>query len=295
MNRKKIVITAAAVLAVCAVAAAAFSSDYFRERVSGLTSGTSDPESVVMNKDRLTEYRYSKSGDMRGSRYSETVKPDGSGRAVLSIASSEWYGEDEKTEEYFVDGKILDDLGDVFREYKMNWWKSGRISRMFVADGASMSYSFSFGEKDYDFSSQYYPDRYTDGLNALDEVIARYRKDGERIPGLVVPEKEDTEERIPADSPTPGVISFQVFKYCNHVIHCRLLNGTEETVGFTDVFTLFNEDTGEEIPVNNSPYAFSMDVYRNGSRDFTAELDSFLEPGKYRIEAEGYSAVFEIR
>ena len=295
MNRKKIVITAAAVLAVCAVAAAAFSSDYFRDKVRGLTSGNSDPESVVMNKDRLTEYRYSKSGDMRGSRYSETVKPDGSGRAVLSIASSEWYGEDEKTEEYFVDGKILDDLGDVFRKYKMNWWKSGRIGKMFVADGASMSYSFSFGEKDYDFSSQYYPDRYTEGLDALDEVIARYRKDGERIPGLVISEKEDTEERIPADRPTPGVISFQVFKYCNHVIHCRLLNGTEETVGFTDVFTLFNEDTGEEIPVNNSPYAFSMDVYRDGARDFTAELDSFLEPGKYRLEAEGYSAVFEIR
>ena len=73
-----------------------------------------------------------------------------------------------------------------------------------------------------------------------------------------------------------------------------ILNGTGEKIGLTDVFTLFNEDSGEEIPVNNSPYTFSLDVYPNGTREFTAELNGFLEPGKYRIEAEGYSATFEI-
>lgn len=59
----------------------------------------------------------------------------------------------------------------------MNYWNRKRVSKMFIADGESHSYSFEFDKSSIHFSSQYYPDKYRKKIKKLNDVIAKYMQD----------------------------------------------------------------------------------------------------------------------
>lgn len=251
-------------------------------------------EQKALKKEKLVRYRYSRGGDMRGSRYSEEIRLQEDGSVIRSIASADWYGADDAVTEYRIDAEVLRELEAVFRRYHMNRWAHRRISRIFVADGASYGYDFTFGDTGIDFSSQVYMGRYRKGINELAAVIEKYGETQEKLPGLVLPE-ETGNEYEEKDRPKPGVLSFEVCKYCGGYLYCRLLNGTEEPQTVINQFRLVNTATGEEIPVTNSKYSTEYTVGADRSHEERIQVNTQLPAGTYRLEAGSFAADFEIR
>ncbi len=244
-------------------------------------------------KKELTRYGYSSSGDMRGSYYSREICVYDDTRALMITTSQEWYGDDEKTEECLIDGKVLDEIAGIFRDNHMNRWKNRNLSRMFVADGATDSYSFSFGDNDYGFSSQAFPPAYALKLKKIDEVIKKYSANSERLPGLVFPEKTD-EEKAGRYEPVDGETTLSIYSYKESELSFILLNGSEnEAVMKADVH-LFNNETNEEIPLTVSKYASDRSVSSGNYEESSVKVNERLAPGTYRLICGEYSAEFEI-
>lgn len=55
---------------------------------------------------------------------------------------------------------MLDDIEQIVRKYKMNFWNKRKFTNMFISDGESTSYTFSFDKTRIYFSSQFYPAMY---------------------------------------------------------------------------------------------------------------------------------------
>lgn len=250
-------------------------------------------ENTKMKKD-LVRYGYSSGGDMQGSHYSEEIRKYDDTHALMIISSAEWYYDDDKVEEYLIDVNVLKEIGNIFRENHMNRWNGRKLSNVFVADGATYSYSFSFGDNEYGFYSQSFPVTYANKLKKIDEAINKYSADKERLPGLVLPEKTEDEDGYKNGQPVEGELTFEVFGYKDSEILCRLLNGTEEKVVFKADLRLFNADTNEEIAVTNSKYASDYDVNPGESEEKSTTVNSRLAPGRYRLESGELSAEFEI-
>lgn len=249
-----------------------------------------------MKKSPLTEYRYSKSGDMRGSHYSEIIRRYDDTRALYSISSSSWYGGEDTVTEYFLDTGVLSELETIFRKYHMRSWQRRKISRMFIADGASKSYQFTFGADTCGFSSQMYPGAYGCKVQKLCDVIERYAKDCEKLPGLVLPaadeENDPPEEK---DRPEPGKLSFSVIRYCGGKLTCRVKNGTAEPVSVAPDFHVTDLANGGEIPVTRSEYEWEWQVKEDQVIERDVTVTSRLAPGTYRLDAGAFRAEFEIR
>lgn len=129
-----------------------------------------------LTKSNLISFGYSRSGDMRGSQYSESVKLCEDGRAKVEIFSREWHNSEPKEKTFYVDGAILAEIEKVFRAYHMESWEHKKITEIFVCDGASYHYSFSFGDEYYGFSSQMYPGKYGDGTSKIHDITSKYYK-----------------------------------------------------------------------------------------------------------------------
>lgn len=130
-----------------------------------------------MAKKKLTKYCYSVSGDMLGSFYGEEIKLIDENRAVLKISSKDRHNSELKETEIDIDAAVLDDIANVYRKYHMKRWERRKISRMFIADGASRSYDFYFDNgKSTRFSSQHYPTFYRNRINKLSAIIDQYKK-----------------------------------------------------------------------------------------------------------------------
>ena len=119
----------------------------------------------------LNKYQYSSGGGMDGGFHVESVTRYDSGHAIVMIKQAQWYYQDPVVEEYLVDDAILDEIETVVRKYRMNRWDNKKFTNMFVCDGASYSYSFSFDESYIHFSSQIYPVKYSKKLRQIDEII----------------------------------------------------------------------------------------------------------------------------
>lgn len=253
-------------------------------------------EEQAMKNEKLVKYSYSRGGDMIGSRRSEEIKLLGDGTALFSVSSADWYAQDDTVSEYIIDAAVLDELAEVFRDNHMNRWENKKITDIFVADGASESYSFRFGDTSIGFSSQYYPEKYAKPLKKMDDIIRKYSEGKEKLPGLVMPENtEDEEELYKRSKPEAGVFKVIVYKYSGGHIYFRLLNGLENEIKYPNTFSLFNTDTGEEIALNNTKYPGEHSVYADYLSEEDVETAERLEPGRYRLEVGEYSAEFEIR
>lgn len=275
-----------AAAAVCIVIAAVIAAAAF------FRSGTY-AEYRDMKREKLTKFSYSSGGDMNGSHHSRDIVRYGDGRALVTEYDAVWYADDGKTSEYFVDEGVLDELAGVFRKYNMRRWERRKISKMFVCDGASYSYGFTFGKTSSGFSSQYYAGKYRRGTDAIDGVIVKYAREKELLPSLVLPEK-DGGDPYQVRIPEAGKVTMEVFRYGGLEIHCRILNGTENAITFSERLRLFNADSGEEIAVTNPKYASKYSVSAGQTAECSAKVSAVLPAGRYRAESGEYSAEFEI-
>jgi len=131
------------------------------------------------DKQELMMYKTHSGGDKKGGN-KETVLTAAAGGAILRFSEAEWHDEEPTVEEYLVDAKALEEIKEVFMKYEMYKWEDKKFSDLFVADGKTTSYLFSFTEDDISFSSQLYPDPYAAMLDELDAVIEKYRSTGKK-------------------------------------------------------------------------------------------------------------------
>ncbi len=136
-------------------------------------------EEVTVRKEHLNSFSYSRAGDMIGSFYQEEIRLLDDGGALLTVTTMASHNAPAQKAEYRLDGKVLEELEQVFRRYHMNRWTHRNLSRVFVADGASHSYDFTLGETDFHFSSQLYPLSCRNKLQELHDIIDRYKGSAE--------------------------------------------------------------------------------------------------------------------
>lgn len=130
-----------------------------------------------MSKKKLIKYSYSRSGDMRGSFYGEEIILVDDNHAVLKCTSQNSYNATPEENRIDIDASVLEEIGKLCRRYHMKRWQRRKISRMFIADGASHSYDFYFeGGKSIRFSSQHYPAFYRKRINKITEAVNKYKK-----------------------------------------------------------------------------------------------------------------------
>ncbi len=105
----------------------------------------------------------------------------------------------------------------------MQNWHRKNFSDLFVADGESTSYSFTFEDgTEVSFSSQIYPEFYSRKLSEIKEIIEQYKTSGTLEPGLV-PGERNPEEAAAIDHPDNGRVEIEVCQYSKDGIH-RLMN-----------------------------------------------------------------------
>lgn len=129
---------------------------------------------VNIKKQHLLEYHYSVGGGMTGGYYSETVRRQGD-KAVISTVRAEFHNEEPIESKIEVDASILDDIEQIVRKYKMNFWNKRKFTNMFISDGESTSYTFSFDKTRIYFSSQFYPAMYGMKLQEIRDIIKKYQ------------------------------------------------------------------------------------------------------------------------
>ena len=261
-------------------------------------NGLDAAEKKALKKDSLTCYTYSRSGDMRGSSYSESVKMMEDGQVLLTYENADWHGADPEVTEYLVSPEALSEIEAVFRKYGMQNWHNKKFTDLFIDDGATKSYYFTFGASScrVHFSSQLFPENYSKKLAELNAVLEKYRDQGERLPGLVIENTEDDGEGFPAYSPEEGVVTLQVYCYSRKALDIRIKNGLEDTINLTEDYRLILEDTGEVIFETAKEDSETLEIdggdYADGQR---IKLSDWLKEGTYRLETPDYSCSFEIR
>ena len=128
----------------------------------------------MMKKYPLTEYSYTQSGNMIGAYYREAIRYRDEQTAFYSITAASWHGEERKETSYLISAAILPEIEAFVRKNRLHRWKKKKIAPDFIADGASHSYCFSFGEDVISFSSQAYPEKYRLVLDQLRAIINKY-------------------------------------------------------------------------------------------------------------------------
>lgn len=251
---------------------------------------------------KLKKYTYSTGGDMRGSSYSLTVAEYDDSHAIVSTCKKGWHADVPHVEEYLVDKQILSDLEEVIREYNMQKWDGKTFTKMFVADGASKSYSFSFGDTlYYSFSSQIFPAQYSSKLEKLDEVINRYNDRSKKLPALVYPQMSEEEiGKYKSSLSENGLVNVEIESYIMGRMEFLITNGTTEHVMIpTGYYMIFNQDSEEPLKAIDGGYEGSFDLYPGSCFEMDLGETLRLEPGKYILvigkdRESGISCEFEI-
>lgn len=240
----------------------------------------------------LVSFRYSSGGDMAGGGNSIALSVINE-KVFLTIASTEWWYEDNTVCEYIVDDSVMEEIAAVYRKYKMYRWDNKKFTNMFINDGASYSYSFSFDDdKSVRFSSQIYPGKYKEKLNELHDIINRYLTDASPEAGLV--KTEQTKEMlINKTKPDNGLVGLQVFEYSMLELKYRILNGTSDKVTVKDNIRLINNASDEVIFSSESKY--DNEIYANYAEEGCISLKERLAEGTYTLFVGDCSTVFEIR
>ncbi len=244
---------------------------------------------VSIRGQNLNKYCYSLSGGMSGGYYSKTIRRYDNAHAIISIEKADWHSQDPEINEYLVDVSIMDELEGIIRKYRMNFWNGKKFTNMFIADGESKGYSFSF-DKDYiDFSSQYYPARYSDKLYEFDEIIEKYLKNTKKLPGLVNTRKDSDISYELAE----GELELYVYLYSSDYLGIRILNGKDEQIEISCSYKIINTDKNEVIDENDDKY--TMTVYPKSQDEVSFSLKERLDSGNYKIVLGEIEIPFEIR
>ncbi len=242
-------------------------------------------------KQPLTSFTYSSGGGMSGGGDSLKIYTEGD-TTYMSIASSEWWYEDDKVTEYIVEREALDKIEAVFKKYGMKKWHNKVFTNMFVDDGPSYSYDFRFGKRDgVHFSSQIYPSEYRKKLDPIHDVIDECKKTGKLLPGLVTKEISE-EEILYRNKPNNGRVELEVYKYETGNVYYRVMNGTGEEVTLSTEIVITDENSKEVICKEINDY--NNEVSENYSTTETVSPKKRLEVGKYRLTIGEYSCLFEI-
>lgn len=243
-----------------------------------------------VNGQKLKRYTESSGGGMNGGHSRLVIERYDETHALYSTEKSKWYAQIPEVEEYLVDVTILDDIQKVFTANKMNKWNNKEFSDVFVADGESYSYSFDFDDDSVRFSSQFYPEKYSQKLQQLDDVINRYADSMEKIPGLVLPE---TGEESGPYIPCSGGVGIYVYNYATKYLTYKIVNDTDENVEYSCqpvIRRLYDESvvvTGRD--------SGTATVWANGEDEEAIKLNSLLDAGFYELTVGAYSCVFEIQ
>lgn len=265
-------------------------------KMHGITSG-GDGEGHPEVTGELLAYEWSCGGNENGNSHEIDVKALDDGTVVLSYSDMEWYGQDPEIEEYAVDPQILKELETVFRTYKMHSWQGKTFTDEFICDGETESYYFRFSNGDSVwFSSQIFDRKTAEKLQEFDEIIKSYKASGTRLPGLLLPELTD-EEMMQNMYPEDGTMRLIVNRYREGALRYSFLNGTDEDIECEDLYALYliKADGSEEVVAEETEPGYTYTVYAHGTSDDTIDMDAWLTPGMYRLEADGYTAEFEIR
>lgn len=250
-------------------------------------------EFAGIEKEKLTGYKYSRSGDMQGSSYSESVQEYSEDSALFTIMQRKWHSYDGTVKEYLVDKEILNELKAVFVKYHMEKWDNKKFTDRFIADGASDSYRFEFETNHVSFSSQYYPEKYSSKLKELDEILNKHLENATLLPGLLIHDSiKESDYTLPYDL-NNGKIVLSVYSYHQKYLYYRLANGTDEEKKIESVIRLYRD--GESVPIyeKSSEHKISLSAHR--LYENSVKLNKLLAPGKYRFEAFGYETEFEIQ
>lgn len=250
-------------------------------------------EFAGIEKEKLTGYKYSRSGDMQGSSYSESVQEYSEDSALFTIMQREWHRDDGTVKEYLVDKEILNELKAVFVKYHMEKWDNKKFTDRFIADGASDSYRFEFETNHVSFSSQYYLEKYSSKLKELDEILNKHLENATLLPGLLIHDSiKESDYTLPYDL-NNGKIVLSVYSYHQKYLYYRLANGTNEEKKIESVIRLYRD--GESVPIyeKSSEHKISLSAHR--LYENSVKLNKLLAPGKYRFEAFGYETEFEIQ
>ena len=243
----------------------------------------------IPKKERLNSYSYSRGGGMRGGFSREVVRKVDDKNVILTEEFTEWHAQDPRVTEYLTDASVLSGLENVFRKSRMNFWHRKKFTNIFVCDGESESYSFSFGNHYVGFSSQIYPKKYGNKLARLDEVLDACRKNAVRLPGLV---NEYTDMNEPFSCPE-GEIAFHVSRCCYDCLEVVVFNETDEPIELPYANRLLNADTGEEVAVYEDSDTVSVGA---GERYvYCATIRKLLNAGHYQLMIGDRTVPFELR
>lgn len=252
-------------------------------------------EFAGIEKERLKKYEYSSGGDMLGGSYSQSVQEYNEDSTIVTIMQRKWHGADDVIKEYLVDKEILNELKAVFVKYRMKNWHNKKFTNTFIADGASGSHLFKFETRRVSFSSQHYPEKYASKLKELNEVWDKYWENATPLPGLRIDDtltKDDGE--LPYDLNNGKIIlSVYSYSYYQKCLCYRLANGTKETKKAEFVIRLYRD--GESTPIYERSSEVTAEIDANSTKKGSIELEKPLTPGKYRLEAVGYTTEFEIQ
>lgn len=250
-------------------------------------------EFAGIEKEKLTGYKYSRSGDMQGSSYSESVQEYSEDSALFTIMQREWHRDDGTVKEYFVDKEILNELKAVFVKYHMEKWDNKKFTDRFIADGASDSYRFEFETNHVSFSSQYYPEKYSSKLKELDEILNKHLENATLLPGLLIHDSiKESDYTLPYDL-NNGKIVLSVYSYHQKYLYYRLANGTDEEKKIESVIRLYRD--GESVPIYEKSSELQITLSAHRLYENSVKLNKLLAPGKYRFEGFGYETEFEIQ
>lgn len=243
---------------------------------------------VNINGQHLKAYKYSSGGGMTGGYRREVVKKYGD-KAIICLESAEWHFQDPTVTEYLVDVAILDELEEIIRKGKMNFWHGKKFTNMFVSDGESESYSFDFDKSYINFSSQIYPEPYSKKLNELNKVVKKYLENGQRLPGLVSLEKdEDGNTIVPKDQ-----LTIYASSYVDDTLKLRICNETDEDVELASKYLLTSADTGALVAEGEILYG--CEFYKHSKSDRDIRLKERLLAGSYKITIGDLAILFEIK
>lgn len=126
---------------------------------------------------KLTGFRYSSGGGMAGGGSVTTIGVYDETRAVVTFTEQEWHNSKPVIKKYLTDIKILSEIEEVFRENNMQKWDNKKFTDVFVCDGPNYSYGFTFDNREsINFSSQLYPEPYSEKLKEISDVIDNNRE-----------------------------------------------------------------------------------------------------------------------
>lgn len=243
---------------------------------------------VNIHGQRLNTYVNSSGGGMTGGYYRETVKRY-EDYALICVESAKWHSQDPTVKEYLTDVTVLDELETIVRKYKMNFWNRKKFTNVFVHDGESTSYNFSFDDADVSFSSQIYPTQYRKKLSEFDSVVKKYIESGEKLPSLVNLNVDDEEQY----SISEDELIIYVYSYALNSIGIKIHNDTDEDVELSETYKLINADTGVVLAEEDTPYGGRFNKRSNDEMDI--RLKERLLAGNYKFIFGDWEIPFEIR